>query len=264
LAAAHVGHFVYNGLRFLLAVLVLSPFIRSGWYAVTRREWRGGTLAGLLLTGASTLQQAGLEFTTAGKAGFITSLYVVLVPLFLALIWRQRAHWTAWVASLVATTGLYLLSVRGRWALAPGDGLELAGAVLWALHVILIGRLAWQMDGLRLALVQYLVCGALNAVLGLAFEFHTLPGLSVAWWTIVYGGVLSVGLGYTLQVLGQRIAPPADAAVILSTESVFAVLFGWLLLGEAMSAGQVVGCVLMFASVLLAQVSTFARARSQR
>jgi drug/metabolite transporter (DMT)-like permease len=218
----------------------------------------------LLLTGASTLQQAGLEFTTAGKAGFITSLYVVLVPLLLALLWRQRPHWTAWAASLVATTGLYLLSVRGRWVLAPGDGLELAGAVLWALHVILIGRVAGQMDGFRLALVQYLVCGALNTTLGLAFELGTLTGLSVAWWTVVYGGVLSVGLGYTLQVIGQRVAPATDAAVILSMESVFAVFFGWLLLGETLSAGQVVGCVLMFASVLLAQVSSVARARAQK
>jgi drug/metabolite transporter (DMT)-like permease len=215
------------------------------------------------LAAASVLQQAGLRYTTAGKAGFITSLYVVLVPLLLALIWRQRAHWAAWLASLVAAVGLFLLSMHGEWTLAVGDALELAGAVLWALHVILIGRLARRVDTLRLSMVQCLVCGALTTGLGLALEHNTLRGLSVAWWAVVYGGVISVGLGYTLQVLGQKVAPATDAAGILSTESVFAALFGWFFLREILSAQQVVGCVLMFAGMLLAQASALIRSRRE-
>ena len=263
-AAAHLGPLLYNGLRFLIAVVALLLMVRSNWRAITWWEWRGGVLAGVLLAAASALQQAGLQYTTAGKAGFITRLYVVLVPLLLALFWRQRAHWTAWLASSVATVGLFLLSAHGEWTLAVGDALELAGAVLWALHVILIGRLARRADTLRLSVVQYLVCGVLTTGLGLALEHNTLRGLSVAWWAVAYGGVISVGLGYTLQVLGQKIAPATDAAVILSTESVFAALFGWLFLKESLSGQQIVGCGLMLAGMLLAQGSTGARSHARK
>jgi drug/metabolite transporter (DMT)-like permease len=263
-AAAHLGSFLYNGLRFLLAVLVFTLITRVKWRDITRREWGGGVLLGLLLAGGSVLQQAGLEHTTAGKAGFITSLYVVLVPLLLAVVWRQRAHWTAWLASLVATVGLFLLSVQGEWSLNVGDAMELAGTVLWALHVIMIGRLARQANPLRLSLVQYLACGVLTTALGLALEGETLDGLPVAWWTVVYGGVLAVGIGFTAQTMAQRVAPPTDAAIILSTESVFAALFGWLFLREMLTGRQIVGCVLMFAGMLLAQASSVLRGEQRQ
>ena len=160
--------------------------------------------------------------------------------------------------------GLFLLSGVGRLTLAPGDGLELAGAVLWALHVILIGVLAQRADVLRLALVQYLVCGLLSAVLGLGLEYGRgqatpLQGLAVAWWAVVYTGVLSVGLGFTLQVVGQQRAPATDAAVILGLEVVFAALFGWLLLGETLTAQQFLGCGLMLAGMFVAQMLGSAR-----
>lgn len=260
-ASAHLGPFLYNGLRFLLAVPVLLPFTRGRWRSVTSMEWRGGILAGLVVAAASTLQQAGLAFTTAGKAGFITSLYVVLVPLLLALVWRQRPHWTAWLASLVATVGLLLLSVQLTWTLNLGDGLELGGAVLWAVHVILIGQLSGRVDALRLSVIQFLVCGLASLALGLLFEASTLGGLLSAWWAVVYGGVLSVGVGYTLQVFGQREAPATDAAILLSLESVFAALFGWLFLGEVLTPVQMTGCALMLLAVLLAQVAGAARPR---
>ena len=256
-AAAHLGPLFFNGIRFLLGALTLCTVVRGRWRTMTRLEWRGGTLAGLLLFGAATLQQMGLQFTTAGKAGFITGLYVVLVPLFLAFGGWQRPHWSAGVASLLAAAGLFLLSAGGQLTLAPGDGLELVGAVLWALHVLLIGRLAGQVNTLRLALVQYLVCGALSTSLGLAIEFHTLAGLAVAWWAVAYGGIFSVGLGYTLQVIGQRATPATDAAIILSMEAVFAALFGWLFLDETLTTRQLAGCGLMLAGMLLAQTSVY-------
>ncbi len=281
-AAAHLGTFLYNGTRFALGALTLLPLVGRRWRALPRLELWGGALAGLLLFGAANFQQAGLRFTTAGKAGFITGLYVVLVPLFLALGWRQWPRWSAWIASFLAAAGLCLLSGVGRLALAPGDGWELAGAVLWALHLILIGYLAQRVDVLRLALVQYFVCALLSMVLGLGLEYGRgqvgcgqvgcgqvgcgqatpLQGLAVAWWAVVYTGVLSVGLGFTLQVVGQRRAPATDAAIILSLEAVFAALFGYLLLGEALTAQQYLGCGLMLAGMVVAQVSSFSQPAS--
>jgi drug/metabolite transporter (DMT)-like permease len=263
-ASAHVGHWTYNGARFLLAVGILTLVLRGRRRSSGRMEWRGGIVAGLILAAASALQQAGIASTTAGKAGFITGLYVVLVPLFVALIWREWPTRLTWAASLVAAAGLYLLSAQGQWTLRIGDALELGGAVLWALHVIVVGQLVKHADPLRLSWVQYLVCGAANTLLGVLLERDTIPGLYSAWWAVLYGGVISVGLGYTLQAYGQRHAPASDAAVILSMESVFAALFGWLLLRERLAAVQIVGCALMLGGMLLAQVSSRVEAAEVR
>jgi drug/metabolite transporter (DMT)-like permease len=264
-AAAHLGPFLYNGVRFLLGVLVLLPLLRGRLRGITRLEWQGGILAGILVVAAAALQQGGLLFTTAGKAGFITGLYVVLVPLFLALApvssgWRQRPGWMAWAASGLAAAGLFLLSAAGSLSPSLGDGLELIGAALWALQVIVIGRFAHRVDPLRLALIQYLVCGVLSTLLGLGLESHTLGGLRVAWWAVLYGGLISVGVGYTLQVVGQKVAPATDAAILMSMEAVFAALFGWLTLGERLTPVQLLGCALMLAGMLSAQASAFQRA----
>ena len=260
-AAEQLGPFLYNGLRFALGALTLLPFMGRRLRSLTRLDLWGGVLAGLLLFGGSTLQQKGLQFTTAGKAGFITGLYVVLVPLFLALVWGQRPRGSSWVASLAAAAGLYLLSAVEQLSLSVGDALELAGAVVWALHVILISRLARRVDVLRLAWIQCVVCALLSLAFGLGLESRTLVKLVDVWWAIAYTGVFSVGLGYTLQMLGQRHAPPADASVILSLEAVFAALVGWLMLGETLTAWQLLGCGLMLAGMLLAQVGTFAQGK---
>ena len=258
-AAVHMGVFLFNGLRFLLAGLVLLPF---AWLAQRRRPHTSGvrlhSLAGMaaaggLLFGGAALQQAGLVYTTASNAGFITGLYVVFIPICMALLWRQRQPAVIWGAAGLAAAGLYLLSTGGQMSFNPGDLLVLASAIFWAFHVILIGFLAQRFSVLPLAAGQYFICGLLSLFVGAWFESAARLNLADGWWAIVYTGVLSVGLGYTLQVAGQRMAPPADAAILLSMEAVFAALFGWWILGEALNPVQLLGCGIMFAGMLLVQ-----------
>ncbi len=254
IATAYLGTFFFNGLRFLLGGLFVLAMAGRRLRGLSRREVGGGALAGLVLSAGAAFQQAGLAFTTAGKAGFITGLYVVLVPTLLALFWRQRSGWNAWLASLLAAAGLFLLSAEGRLSLAPGDGLVLVSAALYALHVILIGRWVGRMEPLRLAAMQYLACGLLSLAVGLVTESPSWEALWPVGWTVLYTAIFSVVVGYTLQMLGQRDAPPTVAAVILSLESVFAALFGGLFLGEQLALVQWTGGGLMLVGMVLAQV----------
>ena len=267
IAAVQMGVFWFNGLRFLLGALVLLPFAWRERVGAQNQERRAGMrrvlpgilAAGALLWGGAALQQAGLRYTTAGNAGFITGLYVVLIPLILAISGRSRPGWMVWTASGMAALGLFLLSTGGQMRMNPGDGLELAGAFFWALHVILIGWLVRRIPVLDLSIGQYLVCAALSIATGWWVEQGVQPALLQGWWAILYTGVLSVGLGYTLQAKGQRLAPPADAAVILSSEAVFAALFGWIILSERLAPLQLLGCGIMFAGMLLVQYGSLRR-----
>lgn len=257
-AAQHLGVFLFNGLRFLLAALILLPFTRQK-EPLVRRDFAWIGLAGTCAFAGSALQQAGLQYTTAANAGFITSLYVVLVPVLVFVIWKQRVSWVSWTAALLAVAGAVLLSTGGTgFRLAgksiTGDGFELLGSVGWALHVIAVGRGARRMPILVFSVGQYVVAGILNLGMGLVLESQLLSGLASAWWTVVYIAVLSTAIGYTLQAVGQRHAPPSDAAIILSLESVFAALFGSLFLDERLVWVQVLGCAIIFGAVLLAQV----------
>ena len=257
-AAQYLGVFLFNGLRFMLAALILLPFARPR-NRLERPDFAWIVLAGLCAFAGSALQQAGLQFTTAANAGFITSLYVVLVPVLLIVFWRQKARWNAWAAALLAVTGAILLSTGGTgFRLAgkavAGDGLVLISSLGWALHVIAVGRGARRMAVLTFSAGQYIVAGTLNMGIGLALESRLLSGLAVAWWTVLYIAVVSTAIGYTLQAVGQRHAPASDAAIILSLESVFAAVFGYLLLAEQLTAVQRLGCALIFGAVLLAQV----------
>jgi drug/metabolite transporter (DMT)-like permease len=263
-AANHMGVYLFNGLRFLTGAVILAPFALRRSMAPGRfdRKHLPGMLAagGLLFAGAS-LQQWGLRFTTAGNAGFITGLYVVFVPLILALGWRQWPGWTVWAASLLATAGLFLLSTGGEFRLTPGDGLELLGALAFAFHVIWIGRLARRVEVLPLAVVQYLVVGVLSLAVSAAVETNRPGTVLEAWWTVAYTGILSIGLGYTLQAVGQQVAPATDAAILLSMESAFAALFGWLALEEKLAPVQLSGCVLMLLGIVMAQTQAVRASR---
>jgi drug/metabolite transporter (DMT)-like permease len=250
-----VGPFAFNATRFAVGGLTLIPVL--GWRrlrSLSRTELRSGLLLGLLLFVAASLQQFGLVWTTAGKAGFITGLYIVIVPLLLALAWRKWAAWNSWLGAGLATVGLFLLSVQAGLQLAAGDQWVLISALVWALHVIAVGRFVRGRDPLRLALVQYAVCSLLSIPATLLLEPGTWSGLLLAVPAVLYAGVLSIGLGYTGQIVAQQHTSPTHAAIILSLESVFAALSGWLVLGEALAPRQLVGCGLMLAGMLLAQV----------
>jgi drug/metabolite transporter (DMT)-like permease len=273
LGMEHIGPLAFNATRFFIGGLVLLPLILSSKRRVQPQIGMtsakapsaseaaaapllpAGLLVGAVLFAAATLQQMGIVFTTAGKAGFITSLYVVIVPLLGVALGHHIGRAT-WVGAVLAAVGLYFLTMRaGELRMAPGDLLVLVGALLWAIHMLLLGRLSPGRDPARLAFVQFMTCAALSGPAALLFETTTAAGLRGALPAIIYTGIFSVGVGYTLQVAGQRHAPPADTAIILSLEAVFAVLAGRLLLGEQLTARALVGCGLMLAGILISQVT---------
>ena len=260
----HVGPFTFNGIRFFLGAMVLVPFIyrsrkdqprkHNGIRRIhTKRLIFYGSLAGLTIFAGASFQQVGLVYTTAGKAGFITGLYVVVVPI-MGLLWGQRTNAGTWGGALMAAAGMYLLSVNEDFTVSFGDWLELIGAVFWACHIHLIGWLSPKTDSLRLAFVQFMVCAAASLVTAVVVETASVAAIVDAALPILYGGALSVGVAYTLQVVAQRHAHPAHAAILLSLEAVFAAVGGWLILGEVMSGRGMVGCSLMFTGMLVSQL----------
>jgi drug/metabolite transporter (DMT)-like permease len=252
-AAQYVSPFFFNGSRFLLAALLLLP-ISHLYRKLDREMLRWSLLGGALLFLAATPQQAGLRWTTAANAGFITSLYVVLVPLILLVFWRQKLSWITWVSAIIAVIGVKMLSSPGAMRLSPGDGLILASAVLWAVHVIVVGKAALRLDLLAFSNGQFIVCALFNLLASLFFDLPTAAALDAAWLAILYAGVFPVAVGFTLQVVGQKHAPAADAALILSLESVSAAVFGFFLLGEGLAMAQVIGCGLILLAIVLVQL----------
>jgi drug/metabolite transporter (DMT)-like permease len=260
----YVGPLTFNGVRFALGAFTLLPLALRGNKNKgtgqdldnnfsSKKAILGGGLAGLVLFAGASLQQVGLIYTTAGKAGFITGLYVVIVPL-LGMLWRQWPGWGASVGAVLAAVGLYFLSVTEEFNLAPGDAWELAGAFMWATHVLILGRLSPRVDVLKLACAQYAVCSCLSLLVAGHTETITAHGLAEATIPILYGGVMSVGIAYTLQVVAQKVAPPTHAAIILSLEAVFAALAGWLILGEVLTRRGLFGCGLMLMGMVVSQL----------
>ena len=256
---ATVGPFTYTAARMLLGAALVGPlwWWRGGPFAsVPLHPSTGvqgaGALLGAVLFVAINLQQVGLLGTSVSNAGFITGLYVVLVPVLVRLggstVSRQ-----AWTAVTIATAGMYLLSVKADATIAPGDWLQLGGALMWAVHMLLVGHLARRHDPLRLSVLQYLVAGALSLAVALGRETITLDGLQQAWGAIAWGGVLSIGVAYTLQVIAQRDAVASHAAVIYSSEGLFSALGGWVVLNEQLGLRGWLGALLICAAMVLVQ-----------
>ncbi|WP_457573787.1 DMT family transporter [Desulfolithobacter sp.] len=260
-----LGPYTYNGIRFLLGALCLIPLSRksavlslASWNQAIQPHQRirplaAGLIAGVILFGGATLQQLGLQYTTAGKAGFITGLYVVLVPI-LGLFLGQRTNRGTWIGAVSAAVGLYFLSVPESLEINPGDILVTAGALFWAAHVLALSWLSPRTNAIRLAMIQFAVCGFLSLCIGLVIEETTMGAIRQAAIPILYGGVCSVGVGYTLQVVVQQKAHPAHAAIILSLETVFGALGGWLLLDEYLSWRALFGCGFMLCGMLVSQL----------
>ena len=270
----HVGPLTFNGVRFALGAVALIPLAlglekrRGASYtpATNKRLAVGGGVLGVALFCGASLQQMGLagpqlaqfglEATTAGKAGFITGLYVVFVP-FLGLFLAERPGWGTWVGALLAVIGMYLLSVTSDLSVAFGDLLVLGSAFFWTAHVLLVGKLSPGMDAadaIKLSIIQFMACAVFSLIGAFATEPVALASILDAGMPILYGGLMSVGVAYTLQVIAQRDAPSAHAAILLSLEAVFAALGGWLMLGEVLTLRALTGCALMLAGMLLSQL----------
>jgi drug/metabolite transporter (DMT)-like permease len=251
---------MYNALRFAVGAATLLPILllfrtngRPNCHRGVRFLLWGGILAGLALFGGASMQQMGLVYTTAGKASFITSLYVVLVPI-VGLFLGHRCGLAVWAGAALAVAGLYLLSVRESLAIGRGDLLVLIGAVFWTIHVLLIDHLAKRTDPLRLACIQFVACSVLSLLAAIPFEQTTLPAVGAAALPILYAGVFSAGVAFTLQIVCQRTSPPAHAALVMSFETVFAALAGYLMLHERLSPRDLFGCTLMFAGLMVVQL----------
>jgi drug/metabolite transporter (DMT)-like permease len=257
-----MGPFLFNTARFFIGVAVLSPLV---WYlskkkkssnkveVSTKKLIFAGTIAGLFLFAASSFQQVGLQYTTAGKAGFITGLYIFFVPL-IGLFLGQKTGSGTWLGAIIALIGLYLLSINEDFSIAEGDLLQLVCAVFFAAHVLVIGYLAKRMDPLKLSLVQYCVSGVLSLFIAIAIEVITWDMIVDTAIPLLYAGVMSIGVGYTLQVVAQQHAKSSHAAIILGLEGAFAVLGGWLLLDEYLSTRGLIGCGLMLTGMFLSQL----------
>jgi drug/metabolite transporter (DMT)-like permease len=261
--------FTFTGIRFLLGVCIIAPLAWRDWRSISRRTaqpQRRDVLAvvalGLLLTLGAVLQQIGIASTTVTNAGFLTALYVPLVPLISWLIMRVTPHWSVWPTSLGCLVGTWMLSGAGSVSLGAGDAWVIASSVFWALHVLFVGRIAERVAApFLVACGQFLVCGIACLLWAGVTETITLDGIRQAALPIVYTGVISVGFAYTGQVVGQRYADAADAAIILSAETLFAALFGFLLMGDRLNATGVAGGALIFVCILAVQMLPLMAAR---
>jgi drug/metabolite transporter (DMT)-like permease len=261
-----IGPFAFNAVRFAVGVLSIMPLYivrRRTHYAagpsairmpaISRRIVYSAITGSVLFCGTS-FQQTGLVTTTAGNAGFITTLYVVLVPI-VGIAFGKRSGPRIWIGAILALVGLYILSGIGSGlSFSRGDLLELVGALFWTMHILVVGRFGSLMDGLELAIGQYLTCAFLSLAGALVFEPHPFAGTIAAAVPILYGGIFSTGVAFTLQIYAQKTAHPAHASIIMSLESLFAAIGGIILLGESLTSQLVVGGILMLAGTIVSQL----------
>jgi len=263
-----LGPFTFNTARFTLGSLSLIPlliinrnkkFEKEKFLPLNNKNLLfGGLAAGTMLFLGATFQQGGLVYTEAGKAGFITGFYVILVPI-LGLFVRQKTSPITWLGAIVATVGLYFLSLNETFDINIGDVLVLIGSFFWAVQILVIGFYSNKVEPFQLAFTQFVVCAGLSLVAALISETIVLQNFVNAILPILYAGIFSVGIAFTIQVVAQREAHPANAAIIMSLEAVFAVIGGWLILNESIPIRGLIGCSLMLVGMILSQLYLFKR-----
>lgn len=266
----YLGPFTFNSVRSFMGSLVLLPVIwfmdrqkkaeaaRQKNMEGTKVQQRkvlltGGVCCGIILTVSTSLQQIGLQYTSAGKAGFITALYILIVPL-LGMFLGKKAGIKTWIGVALAVVGMYLLCIKEGFSISYGDFMVLLCAFVFSLHILTVDYFSPKVDGIRLSCIQFFVCGCISAFPMLLSEHPTLHQILQAWLPLAYAGVLSSGVAYTLQIITQKHLNPTVASLLMSLESVFAVLTGWLVLKERLSMRELLGCVLVFAAIILAQL----------
>ena len=256
--------FTFNGVRCLIGAIALLPCI---WFFNRGKEKenkvndenakrdliKGGIACGILLFAASSLQQIGLVYTAAGKAGFITAFYIVLVPVF-GIFLHKKIGWKVWTAVAIALAGLYFLCITEAFTIGVGDIYVFLCALIFSVHILVVDHYAPKVDGVKLSCIQFLVAGIVSIPFMLILESPKMGNMMTSWFPLIYAGVFSCGIAYTLQILGQKNVNPAGASLILSLESCFSVLSGWVILGERLSARETIGCIMMFAAIILAQI----------
>lgn len=263
IGADSVGPFTFNGTRFILGAISIIPVIlifekkeveKSIHSSKINVTFKAGALAGIVLFIASALQQWGVEITgSAGKSSFLTGIYTVLVPIF-GIFLGKKTTLNVWVGALLAVAGMFLICINEKWQISYGDGVLLVGAIFWALHILVIDKFVDGIYPIRFAFTQFLVCGILGLLCAASFEDISLAGLQAASIPILYSGILSAGVAYTCQIIGQKSADPTYASIILSTESMFGAIGGAVILGETMTLRAYIGCFLIFAGIIVSQL----------
>ncbi|NMC67470.1 MAG: DMT family transporter [Spirochaetales bacterium] len=266
----YIGPFTYNGVRFLLGAITLIPVfvilnkksklnknnIQDDKIPISKNDFYGILITGVVLFIAANLQQIGIVYTSAGNAGFITGLYVIIVP-FLSIILRKKTDIIYFISAIVSFIGLYLLSSEGRFIINKGDIIVAIGAIFWAIHILIISHFSNRINNLILAIGQFLICGILSMIMAFIIEIkdkNIIEKIFDAKYPILYGGILSISVAYTLQIVGQRKAHPALASIIMSLESFFAFVGGILILKESTNIVRIVGAILMLSALFLSQL----------
>ncbi len=267
----YVGPFTFNGVRFALGAFSLLPLIfflkeksqdKNPGRQGVKSGLGAGILAGTVLFFGASLQQMGLVYTTAGKAAFITCLYIIFVPM-IGVFFKQYISMNTWIGSVITIVGLYLLCVKDSFFISYGELLEVVGAFFWTIHILVIDRFSRKVDVLQLSFFQFITCSVLSLATALCIETISIASLKEALVPILYGGIASVGIAYTLQVVGQKNAQPSHAAIILSMETVFAALGGWMILNERLGTKELLGCTIMLVGMLLSQMSNINKSQAK-
>lgn len=265
LAADYIEPFTYNSIRTLIGGVALLPVI----YLLNRSKSKemakadlptdnkkliiGGIICGIVLCIAGALQQIGIQYTTVGKAGFITALYIIIVPI-LGIFFKRRPSVMVWISVLLAVCGMYLLCINEGFSIGKGDVLVILCAFFFSIHILVIDYFSPFVDGVKLSCLQFFTCSILSAIVMFGFEHPQWGSIFEAWFPLLYSGIMSCGIAYTLQIIGQKNVNSVIASLIMSLEAVFAAIAGWIILHESLSVKELIGCMLVFAGIILTQL----------